>query len=166
MRPSAAEVRWQDRAQCAGSAYDFTPDHESPQGLKHVRAQWCNPCPVRVECLAYALLYRAQGYWGGTMTRERTLLGYPRNRTKCPLCGCKTLVCAQTDGKDFQICQSCGVSWTRGVSHKGETDGRTTDGETAGESAGTGGGPGGPAPGAGGRPVPAGYPAGGVPGPP
>lgn len=156
MRPSAAEVRWQDRAQCAGSAYDFTPDHESPQGLKHVRAQWCNPCPVRVECLAYALLYRAQGYWGGTMTRERTLLGYPRNRTKCPLCGCKTLVRAETDGKDFQICQSCGLSWTRGSSHKGEDDGHTAD---DGRAAGTGceapGGPGGAEGASGSRPVPA-----------
>lgn len=143
MRSSAADVRWQDRARCAQSTYDFTPDHESPQELERVRALWCNLCPVRVECLAYALLYRTKGYWGGTLTEERTLLSYPRNRVKCPLCGCKTLVRAETDGKDFQICQSCGVSWTRGVSHKGEDNGQTVDGTAPEQGEDSAGRPGG-----------------------
>lgn len=122
MRPSAADVRWMDEARCAGAEFNFVPDVEDTRGLEAVTTRWCNACPVRVECLAYALLYRESGYWAGTMTKERTLLGYARNRIKCPVCGCKALVSASADSKDFQICQSCGVSWTRSSSPGEEHD--------------------------------------------
>lgn len=107
---SAAEVRWQDGARCNGAAFDFTPVDETPQELAAVRSTWCNACPVRTECLAYALLYHLSGYWGGTDTAERRKLSYRRDRLKCPVCSSKALVGAD-DGHD--VCVHCGTSWRR-----------------------------------------------------
>ena len=106
---SAAEVRWQDKARCVGSTYDFVPDKETSTELEAVQSEFCNRCPVQPECLSYALVYRQQGYWGGTSTGERALLSYPRNRVKCPVCKCKSLVTVDR----HEICQSCASSWTR-----------------------------------------------------
>lgn len=105
----ASDIGWQVRARCSEAPYDFTPDHEREKELEFVRSTWCDRCPVRMECLAYALLYRAHGYWGGTSTTERRLLGYVRNRVKCPVCKCKGLIKVQ----DHEICQGCGMSWNR-----------------------------------------------------
>lgn len=106
---SAAEVRWQDYARCGGTRMNFVPDRETVAELNAVRTEFCNLCPVRLECLAYAFLYRAKGYWGGTSTEQRTLLSYARNRVKCPVCKCKSVVVFGP----HQICQGCGQSWTR-----------------------------------------------------
>jgi hypothetical protein len=106
---SAADVSWQNFANCNGVGYDFAPDAEHPRELEYVRGAWCNACPVRTECLAYALLYRMSGYWGGTSTAERRLLGYARNRVRCPVCKSKALV---KTPEGHEICQACGVSWT------------------------------------------------------
>lgn len=105
----AADVGWQREANCNGAPFEFTPDVESPNDLESVRDKWCNPCPVRTECLAYALLYRMSGYWGGTDTAERRLLGYARRRVRCPVCKSKALV---TTPEGHEICQACGMSWT------------------------------------------------------
>lgn len=107
-RFNASEVQWQREANCNGSAFDFAPDVESMSGLAQARAGWCNTCPVRVECLAYALLYRMSGYWGGTNTAERRLLGYARERVRCPVCKNKALV---TTPEGHEICQACAISW-------------------------------------------------------
>jgi hypothetical protein len=105
---SAAEVTWQDDARCNDAPFDFTPDKEDPQGLAAARA-WCNLCPVRTECLSYALLYHLSGYWGGTDTAERRKLSVARNRVKCPVCRSKAVIYTE-DG--HEICQHCGTSWT------------------------------------------------------
>ena len=109
---SAADVEWQARARCNGASADFKPDDENSRGLAYVQNNWCNLCPVRTECLAYALLYHLSGYWGGTGTAERRMLSYHRNRVKCPLCSSRTLI-DTTDG--YGICLRCGASWTGGT---------------------------------------------------
>lgn len=106
---SAAEVRWQDKANCTDAEIDFTPAQETAKVLLMVQTVYCNSCQVRAECLAYALVYKAQGYWGGTSTSDRKLLSYPRHRVKCPACKCKSVVSTEI----HQICQACGLSWTR-----------------------------------------------------
>lgn len=105
----ASEVGWMEESSCKGARFNFTPDVEDQNDLEYVQDEWCNMCPVRTECLAYALLYRASGYWGGTGTTERKLLGYARNRVRCPVCKSKALV-RTTEG--HEICQGCGLSWT------------------------------------------------------
>jgi len=106
---SAADVLWQEDARCNGTSFDFTPSAEDPESLEYVRGQWCNLCPVRTECLAYALLYRLSGYWGGTDTAERRRLAVPRDRAKCPVCKSKAKI---TTPDGHEICQHCGLSWT------------------------------------------------------
>lgn len=105
----ASEVRWQDGARCAGeTGVDFVPYREDQKELEKIRGRFCNICPVRVECLSYALLYRMSGYWGGTDTAERRFLAYARNRVRCPVCTNKAL--AKT-AEGHQVCQGCGSSW-------------------------------------------------------
>lgn len=117
----AADVVWQDYAECNGAPFDFTPDVESSADLAFARERWCNLCPVRTECLAYALLYHSTGYWGGTDTRERRLLAYRRDRVHCPVCQSKALI---RTPEEHEICQRCGVSWL-GSSSSGQP-GETT----------------------------------------
>lgn len=107
-RFSAAEVVWMAYSPCKGSSVDFAPDTESLKDLRYVRSVYCNMCPVRTECLAYALLYRMSGYWGGTDTATRRLLGYARNRKQCPDCKSKAVV---RTPEGHEVCQGCGISW-------------------------------------------------------
>ncbi|WP_280381432.1 WhiB family transcriptional regulator [Nocardia wallacei] len=61
---------WQDRAVCAQTDPDaFYPEKGgSTADAKKV----CMRCPVRVECLRYALDHDERfGIWGGTSERER-----------------------------------------------------------------------------------------------
>lgn len=105
----AADVSWQGAAQCAGADFEFVPRIEDHAGLRTAQETWCNVCPVRPECLLYALLYGEQGYWGGTLTVERRKLSRRRDRAKCPVCESKALIKTEA----HEICQSCGVSWER-----------------------------------------------------
>jgi Transcription factor WhiB len=112
---SAAEVVWQASASCIGAPFDFAPDTEDTKELEYVRGAFCNMCPVRTECLAYALLYRMSGYWGGTDTATRRLLGYARNRVRCPSCKSKALI---RTPEGHEVCQGCGISWRSESSHR------------------------------------------------
>src|SRR4051812_6232354 len=97
-----------DHSACKGALFDFAPDVENLNDLEYAQSEYCNLCPVRTECLAYALLYRMSGYWGGTDTATRRLLGYARNRKRCP--SCKTKAVVRTP-EGHEICQGCGISW-------------------------------------------------------
>jgi WhiB family transcriptional regulator, redox-sensing transcriptional regulator len=61
---------WMKRAQCRGVGRDlFFPEH----GGNGTRARRiCSSCPVRQDCLDYALANpEMAGVWGGTTERER-----------------------------------------------------------------------------------------------
>jgi WhiB family redox-sensing transcriptional regulator len=61
---------WEDRALCRTVEADmfFAPGATQEYRAKVV----CKTCPVRWECLAYALRYRVEhGVWGGMTDRER-----------------------------------------------------------------------------------------------
>ena len=65
--------RWVKRAACRGTGFGpyFPKGGASSTPAKAVCAQ----CPVRGECLAYALRYpQLQGVWGGTSDAERRAL--------------------------------------------------------------------------------------------
>lgn len=71
---------WARDAACAGT----DPDRWFPgkgANLKPAKAV-CAGCPVRQECLEYALAWNiADGIWGGLSARERRGLG-PRRRAR------------------------------------------------------------------------------------
>lgn len=75
MRPS-----WMDEAACAGikGGHWFPERGESV----NVARQICSGCPVREQCLAYALDHGEHfGIWGGTSERERRRMRKGRPRT-------------------------------------------------------------------------------------
>ena len=64
------ELRWQDRAACLGMDPDlFFPERgASTREAKSI----CRSCPVRVDCLEFALANGEKfGIWGGMSERER-----------------------------------------------------------------------------------------------
>lgn len=71
--------RWQERALCryVGSELFFPDKGESPRLAKTV----CARCPVRAECLGYALTHgERHGVWGGTSEGERRRMAKARLR--------------------------------------------------------------------------------------
>ena len=61
---------WQRRAACRGKGTDwwFATTREADEAARAV----CEPCPVRRDCLAYALgAPELVGIWAGTDERER-----------------------------------------------------------------------------------------------
>lgn len=76
-----AEARWQDRASCKGMdpTLFFGPEYAETVKEKRDREDAakavCAECPVRNECLEYALDAReAYGIWGGRTEVERKAL--------------------------------------------------------------------------------------------
>lgn len=73
MSVDAAELlAFVDRGACRGEDQNlFYPQlGESAAPAKAL----CSECPVKAECLAWALAHEKQGIWGGTSERERRRL--------------------------------------------------------------------------------------------
>ena len=75
---------WQDQAACSGVGYDIFFPEESHNTSPKVYAKalrFCRDCPVRRECLEYAMYwekdqFRRFGMFGGLTPRERDALSY------------------------------------------------------------------------------------------
>lgn len=74
----AADEEWRHAAACAGEEPDlFFPVGSTGPALAQIKAakQVCARCPVRAECLAFALDTRQVfGVWGGLSEDERDQL--------------------------------------------------------------------------------------------
>jgi len=72
------DTLWFDQANCKGSDTEsfFV---ESGDNYPPELARICKACDVKNECLAFAVKYRVQGYWGGTNEKQRKFLrfGFP-----------------------------------------------------------------------------------------
>jgi WhiB family redox-sensing transcriptional regulator len=71
----AEEQTWMRWASCAESDPDlWHPENNNAAQAKQAAAI-CRRCPVRAECLAYALEHGEEhGVWGGMSVRERERL--------------------------------------------------------------------------------------------
>ncbi|MGH3098714.1 MAG: WhiB family transcriptional regulator [Streptosporangiales bacterium] len=69
-------MSWNESWSRAGACRDGDPDRLFVRGSEqHVAKRVCRHCPVRTECLAYALDHRMEyGVWGGMTERERRAL--------------------------------------------------------------------------------------------
>jgi WhiB family transcriptional regulator, redox-sensing transcriptional regulator len=71
-------VSWEDRAACRGwnAQLFFGPDGETGQDreIREAKAKMiCARCPIREQCLTYALRNSIKhGIWGGLNREERT----------------------------------------------------------------------------------------------
>jgi len=71
----ADDLAWQDKALCAQS--DGEAWFPEKGGSTRLPKQICRACPVRMECLDYAMEHDLRhGVWGGLSERER-------HRLKC-----------------------------------------------------------------------------------
>jgi WhiB family redox-sensing transcriptional regulator len=90
-RPGAARVltltipgRWAERALCAQADPDAWFPEKGQRGLAQTATRICRHCPVRVQCLDYALSGAdtwagiATGIWGATTPQERDQLRQQR----------------------------------------------------------------------------------------
>jgi len=81
----AAERDWRSAAACQSADPElFFPVSAFGQALKQVAEAKaiCARCPVRRQCLAFALRTRqAHGIWGGLTEEERASIRRPRSRT-------------------------------------------------------------------------------------
>ena len=84
------EYGWQWRAACRGEDANlfFPPNHveeKQERILRERRAkEICATCPVRIECLEYAVrTQEPHGIWGGLNELERRLLIRERERERC-----------------------------------------------------------------------------------
>ena len=66
---------WMAEAHCANLALEFVPapqrPNKPPSQAELAAIAVCRTCPVREECLDYALEHHELGVWGGTTERER-----------------------------------------------------------------------------------------------
>lgn len=69
----------------------------------------CAPCPIRFECLTYALgVPEDYGVWGGLSGEDRRRLRSGRHRTRCP--GCRSVDTGTLRAR-MEFCRGCGLSW-------------------------------------------------------
>lgn len=76
----AAGIRWMERARCKGNEDPaFFPE---PGDNNNEVRRYCAECPVRDECLEYAMRHRLDdGYWGGLSGNQRKKLRSERARS-------------------------------------------------------------------------------------
>lgn len=72
-RYRGGEQAWKDQGSCAGSLRAsealFSSDRQTQV---QAAREWCVPCPVRRECLDYAMANREEfGVWGGVVESRR-----------------------------------------------------------------------------------------------
>lgn len=65
----------------------FHPADKNSTDWQRVRANFCNQCPVRAECLSYGMKSKASGLWGGEILNYygkivSHLYGRPKKRKK------------------------------------------------------------------------------------
>ncbi|HEX9774315.1 MAG TPA: WhiB family transcriptional regulator [Actinomycetota bacterium] len=80
LRQAGVSIAWQRRAACRGAPMEdfFPPAYDDVPPAK----MYCVSCPVRIECLAYALAKREPfGIWGGLTPKERRNLS-PADRER------------------------------------------------------------------------------------
>jgi WhiB family redox-sensing transcriptional regulator len=70
--PPADHAGWMLRGACRGEDPElFFPISSAALAQVSSAKAVCARCPVRVNCLTYALIVRPEGIWGGTTREER-----------------------------------------------------------------------------------------------
>jgi WhiB family redox-sensing transcriptional regulator len=113
------DSRWEDHPErgCRGGSPNIwfpievdpkTGEESEPPYPPPEAKRICNVCPVRAECLEFALdTDQSAGIWGGLTTYQRRLTKIPKERKRCPTCGGIDVV----PDRQHQICLACGISW-------------------------------------------------------
>ncbi len=112
----AAHADWRQEARCQHEPETFCitapEDGDEPPYPTKEQTLCCGLCPVRNECLEYALKQNEPaGVWGGMTRYQRTLLARVRSRQSCPGCGAHDVITEGGTGRQHEVCVACGISW-------------------------------------------------------
>lgn len=103
------DVNW-TKARCAGSDRELFFSDDDELQLYAVET-YCNLCPIRVECLNWALeVPEKDGIWGGMRDVDREKLLSKRKRVRCPGCRSYDVIKGAFDER-LELCSACGLSW-------------------------------------------------------
>lgn len=109
---------WHEKALCRPELHD-DPELFFPIGNKgkvpyrqtEKAKQFCQPCPVKAECLNWALTHGCDGIWGGTsaLERERMRRGATRYSPgdRCPQGHARNADNVRYDRRGAQYCAPC-----------------------------------------------------------
>ena len=98
---------WFEKAKCRGKPTEaFYPEFTTTPVPREVQ-RLCDTCPVQGDCLAYALIKRESGIWGGTTEAQRKAILSKNLRRQCLRCSSAALY----RSKRFMVCLFCGMSW-------------------------------------------------------
>src|SRR5690625_1151182 len=69
-------------AMCVGEPIETFYPQRSQRIFAQPAIDICNSCPIKAECLEWALEHDEQGIWGGTTLYERNKINASRRRPK------------------------------------------------------------------------------------
>lgn len=112
----ARGVDWRTFARCRDRPETFAivedDDGNEPNYPTSDQVTCCQLCPVRAECLSYALEANEQaGVWGGMTAYQRRLLSRVYSRKSCPGCSSHDIIVEGYGSRTHEVCTACGVSW-------------------------------------------------------
>jgi WhiB family redox-sensing transcriptional regulator len=107
MTETSQAPKWRQRAACRGQNTDqFYRSKEALRPPPEIQ-RICDGCPVRGDCLLWAIERREQGIWGGTTEVQRRVLRRHYLRARCPSCGGNIVPTFE----ETQVCIACGLTW-------------------------------------------------------
>lgn len=71
------QPRWIEEGRCRGveTSYWFADDEDVSDSTRRFAVEYCETCPVRLQCLSFAVLNNEKhGVWGGSTRRHRRRL--------------------------------------------------------------------------------------------
>lgn len=69
------QQEWRQEARCKGvDTAVFFPNFKVEADWKATAAKVCKGCPVKADCLEWAVTHDESGLWAGTTTKERALM--------------------------------------------------------------------------------------------
>jgi WhiB family redox-sensing transcriptional regulator len=107
--PRGEDLAWREQGACNNPYVDYTvffPPYDSPSGNAAAK-KICDRCPVKAQCLAWALKYDEMGIWGGTGEADRRAIKRRRVRKTCLSCDSNAIV----EENHAEVCLACGMSW-------------------------------------------------------
>jgi WhiB family redox-sensing transcriptional regulator len=105
-------MEWQSQGSCKGKPLEwFFFKQTTTEVVFPQVADLCSKCPVRADCLTYAITTRSEGIWAGTTTADRRNPNRQRRELKARMTECGSYGGYQKHLRDkTQRCYECKVA--------------------------------------------------------